>query len=79
MLARLRLSSEERVDVGAAETAQPGTIYQGDCVEVMRRWPDASFDACHGTPYNISRRKGLKWALSLARHDGRGVGSVQQR
>ena len=62
---RLRPPSEERADAGAAETARPGTIYPGDCVEVMRTWPDASFDACiTDPPYNMSRRKGLKWAFS---------------
>ncbi|HYL59344.1 MAG TPA: site-specific DNA-methyltransferase [Candidatus Acidoferrales bacterium] len=44
---------------------EPGTIYDGDCVDVMRAWPDAIFDACiTDPPYNMSRRKGLKWAFS---------------
>jgi len=31
----------------------------------MRAWPDAIFDACiTDPPYNMSRRKGLKWAFS---------------
>ncbi len=31
----------------------------------MRRWPDASFDACiTDPPYNMSRKRGLKWAFS---------------
>jgi DNA modification methylase len=43
----------------------PGIIYPGDCVEVMSNWPDAIFDACiTDPPYNMSRRKGLKWAFS---------------
>jgi DNA modification methylase len=43
----------------------PGVIYSGDCVAVMREWPDAIFDACiTDPPYNMSRRKGLKWAFS---------------
>ncbi|MDO8433084.1 MAG: site-specific DNA-methyltransferase [Candidatus Binatus sp.] len=43
----------------------PGVIYSGDCVEVMRDWPDGIFDACiTDPPYNMSRRKGLKWAFS---------------
>jgi DNA modification methylase len=58
-------SSEERASIGAAETPRPGMIYVGDCVETMRQWPDACFDACiTDPPYNMSRRKGLKWAFS---------------
>ena len=31
----------------------------------MGKWPDAIFDACiTDPPYNMSRRKGLKWAFS---------------
>lgn len=62
----MRLPKEAQTDTGAAEmTPRPGTIYCGDCVEVMRSWPDASFDACiTDPPYNMSRRKGLKWAFS---------------
>lgn len=37
----------------------------GDCLEVMRRLPDASFDHCIADPpFNISRRRGLGWAFS---------------
>lgn len=44
---------------------EPGTIYSGDCLEVMRRWPDESLDACiTDPPYNMSRKRGLKWAFS---------------
>jgi DNA modification methylase len=47
------------------EIPTPGKIYLGDCVEVMRSWPSAIFDACiTDPPYNMSRRKGLKWAFS---------------
>ena len=47
------------------QAPQPGVIYPGDCVEVMSKWTDAIFDACiTDPPYNMSRRKGLKWAFS---------------
>ncbi len=43
----------------------PGVIYSGDCIDVMRAWPDEIFDGCiTDPPYNMSRRKGLKWAFS---------------
>lgn len=44
----------------------PNQLYQGDSVEVLSAWPDASFDACvTDPPYNIARnRKGLSWAFS---------------
>ncbi len=44
---------------------EPGRIYVGDCIDAMRRWPDASFDACiTDPPYNMSRKRGLTWAFS---------------
>jgi DNA modification methylase len=44
---------------------EPGRIYVADCIDAMRRWPDASFDACiTDPPYNMSRKRGLKWAFS---------------
>lgn len=37
----------------------------GDCLEVMRTLPDASFDHCVADPpFNISKRRGLGWAFS---------------
>jgi site-specific DNA-methyltransferase (adenine-specific) len=68
VLPRRRLSalpSEKRIEVDATQVPRPGVIYSGDCVEVMSKWPDAIFDACiTDPPYNMSRRKGLKWAFS---------------
>ena len=52
-------------------TAVPNTIIEGDCLEVMRQWPDACFDHCIADPpFNISAgggrkgKKGLGWAFS---------------
>jgi len=43
----------------------PGTLYTGDCLAVMRRWPAACVDhALLDPPYNLSRRRGLGWAFS---------------
>jgi site-specific DNA-methyltransferase (adenine-specific) len=46
-------------------------IYVGDCLEVMRQWPDACVDHCIADPpFNISAgggrkgKKGLGWAFS---------------
>jgi len=40
-------------------------VLLGDCLEVMRTLPDASFDHCIADPpFNISRRRGLGWAFS---------------
>jgi site-specific DNA-methyltransferase (adenine-specific) len=49
----------------AAPAPQANTIFAGDVLEIAPRWPDACFDACiTDPPYNMSRRKGLKWAFS---------------
>lgn len=46
-------------------TFRPGTVYAGDCLEVMRSWPDACVDCCiTDPPYNMSKKKGLGWAFS---------------
>ena len=49
----------------------PNTIIEGDCLEVMRQWPDACFDHCIADPpFGISSgggrkgKKGLGWAFS---------------
>ena len=63
--ASLPPSSEQSVNAAPASVPEHGKIYPGDCVDVMRAWPDAIFDACiTDPPYNMSRRKGLKWAFS---------------
>jgi DNA modification methylase len=50
---------------------EPNRIYQGDCLEVMRQWPDDCIDHCIADPpFNISAgggrkgKKGLGWAFS---------------
>jgi len=41
------------------------TIYEGDCIEVMKRWDDACIDHCIADPpYNMSKKNGLGWAFS---------------
>lgn len=40
-------------------------IYEGDAIEVMRQWPDATFDHCiTDPPFNMSKKQGLGWAFS---------------
>jgi site-specific DNA-methyltransferase (adenine-specific) len=40
-------------------------IYQADCIQLMQKWPDHSFDHCvTDPPYNISKKNGLAWAFS---------------
>jgi len=47
------------------ETPIPNHIYEGDCLEVMRQWPDACVDHCIADPpFNMSKKKGLGWAFS---------------
>ena len=53
------------------ELPTPSAIIEGDCLEVMRRWPDACFDHCIADPpFGISSgggrkgKKGLGWAFS---------------
>jgi site-specific DNA-methyltransferase (adenine-specific) len=44
---------------------QPNHIYEGDCLEVMRGWPDACIDHCIADPpFNMSKKRGLGWAFS---------------
>lgn len=41
------------------------TIYEGNCIEIMKGWPDGSVDHCiTDPPFNISKKKGLGWAFS---------------
>ena len=40
-------------------------IVSGDCLKVMRTFPDGVFDCCiTDPPFNMSRKKGLGWAFS---------------
>jgi len=46
VLPRRRLSqapSQNRIEAAATEMPRPGTIYPGDCVEVMGKWRSAIF------------------------------------
>jgi len=41
------------------------TLYEGDCVEIMRKWEDDAIDHCiTDPPYNMSKKNGLGWAFS---------------
>lgn len=43
----------------------PNTLTVGDCLAVMRTWPDGCVDHCIADPpFNISKRRGLAWAFS---------------
>jgi site-specific DNA-methyltransferase (adenine-specific) len=43
----------------------PCSLAVGDCLDVMRGWPDGCVDHCIvDPPFNISRRRGLGWAFS---------------
>src|SRR5262245_44064462 len=42
-----------------------GTLYEGDCLAVMRHWPDACIDhAIIDAPYGLAREQGLGWGFS---------------
>ncbi|MFQ5880718.1 MAG: hypothetical protein ACE5IZ_11180, partial [Dehalococcoidia bacterium] len=51
---------------------KPNHVYEGDCLEVMRQWPDGCVDHCIADPpFGIAsgagrggNRKGLGWAFS---------------
>jgi DNA modification methylase len=44
---------------------EAGRIYRGDCVDVLREWPDACVDCCiTDPPYNLSTVRGLSWEFS---------------
>jgi DNA modification methylase len=41
------------------------TLYEGDCIDILRRWDDACVDHCiTDPPYNMSKKNGLGWAFS---------------
>ncbi len=41
------------------------TIYQEDCIKVMKQWDDGCVDHCiTDPPYNMSKKNGLGWAFS---------------
>jgi len=43
----------------------PNTIIEGDCLEVMRQWPDDCVDHCIADPpFGMSKKRGLGWAFS---------------
>jgi site-specific DNA-methyltransferase (adenine-specific) len=44
---------------------QENTLYEGDCLELLREWDDACIDHCIADPpYNMSKKQGLGWAFS---------------
>ena len=44
---------------------QDNTLYEGDCIETMKRWDDNCIDHCiTDPPYNMSKKNGLGWAFS---------------
>ncbi len=50
---------------GGTEEFPINQIVSGDCINVMRSFPDGIFDCCiTDPPFNMSRKKGLGWAFS---------------
>lgn len=44
---------------------QDNTLYEGDCIEIMKQWENGSVDHCiTDPPYNMSKKNGLGWAFS---------------
>lgn len=44
---------------------QRNTLYEGNCIDIMRQWDDDCIDVCiTDPPYNMSKRNGLGWAFS---------------
>src|SRR5437879_504153 len=44
---------------------EAGIVYDGDCIEILKGWPEASIDCCiTDPPYNMSKKRGLGWAFS---------------
>jgi len=47
------------------KNTKSNTIYQGDCIKVMKQWKRGIFDCCiTDPPYNMSKKNGLGWAFS---------------
>ncbi len=43
----------------------PNHIYTGDCLKLLRSWPDDCVDHCIADPpFNMSKKRGLGWAFS---------------
>ena len=50
---------------GTNEELPINQIVSGDCINIMRTFPDGVFDCClTDPPFNMSRKKGLGWAFS---------------
>ena len=50
---------------GTTEELPINQIVSGDCIDIMRTFPDGVFDCCiTDPPFNMSRKKGLGWAFS---------------
>lgn len=68
----VRDTSSERIGYSPTLTLPDGTeklpvnqIVPGDCIDIMRTFPDGVFDCCiTDPPFNMSRKKGLGWAFS---------------
>ncbi len=51
--------------LGTTEKLPINQIVLGDCLKVMRTFPDGVFDCCiTDPPFNMSKKKGLGWAFS---------------
>jgi DNA modification methylase len=49
----------------STDSVPVGEVLTGDCLEVMRQWPDGCIDHCIADPpFNISKKQGLGWAFS---------------
>jgi site-specific DNA-methyltransferase (adenine-specific) len=50
---------------GGTEELPVNQIVSGDCLKILRSFPDGVFDCCiTDPPFNMSRKKGLGWAFS---------------
>ena len=44
---------------------QSNTLYEGDCIEMIKQWDSHCVDHCiTDPPYNMSKKSGLGWAFS---------------
>ena len=44
---------------------EENTLYEGDCLQIMRQWDDDCLDHCiTDPPYNMSKGRSLGWAFS---------------
>ena len=58
---------------------EPNSLYYGDCLEVMARWPDESVDTIYGDPpFNSKATYSILWGGAKHRQTEHAIRSVHR-